>query len=302
MINLIKGLFIGLANIIPGVSGGSFALILGIYTRLIDAISNLNLKIFIPSRFREEFKKADGLFLIQIIAGAIIAIAALARLMDYLLKYRPAPTLSFFAGLIIASVLIPYGMIGEKKFRNLIYILPGFLAVWGIYTFQAAGPAGPPSLIKLFISAAVAISAMVLPGISGSFVLLILGVYQPVIGHIKNMLSSPSADSLFVLVVFGLGCIAGLIFFVRIMKILLHRKRDKTLAFLVGLVAGSLIVLWPFKDYPEIVSGEKIDIAIITAKNIAPASPAQFFYYLTFFIAGIAGGRALKLLEKKRDN
>jgi putative membrane protein len=247
MINVIKGLLIGLANIIPGVSGGTFALILGIYTRLIFAVSNLSLKIFIPSKFRDEFKKIDGFFLLQILIGSIISIAGLAWVMDYLLKFQPGPTLSFFAGLIMASILIPYEMIDKKNFKNLVYIIPGILLVGGIYKFGAIKPGSELSLLVVFISAAVAISAMILPGISGSFILLVVGVYQPVIGHIKNFLSHPESNqglySFTVLLVFGLGCIAGLVFFVRVMKYLLNKKRDKTLAFLVGLVVGSLIVI-----------------------------------------------------------
>ncbi len=302
MINVIKGLLIGLANIIPGVSGGTFALVLGIYTRLIDAVNKLSFNIFNPSKFKSEFKKADGAFLLQLFGGALMAIAGLAWIMDYLLKFHPGPTLAFFAGLIIASVVIPYRMIEKKNFKNIIYIIPGILLVYFIYWFRFAAPGADLSLFTLFISAAVAISAMILPGISGSFILLILGVYQPIITNIKSFLFHPTLDSFRVLTIFGLGCLAGLVFFVRVMQYLLHKQRDKTLSFLVGLVAGSLIVLWPFKAYPNTVLAEKVDIAIITARNIMPTSAGELFYYLIFFTAGIVGARGLKLLEKNKDN
>lgn len=303
MINVVKGLFIGLANIIPGVSGGSFALILGIYTRLIDSLSKLNFNILYPTRFKKEFKRVNGVFLVQITAGALIGIAFLARLMDYLLKFHPGPTLAFFGGLILVSVTIPYEMIEEKKFKNLIYIVPGILLVVGIYRFWSVSSGSELSLVTVFISAAVAISAMVLPGISGSFILLIVGVYEPVVGHIKNFVGfPPDLKSLPVLAVFGLGCILGILFFVRIMKYLLHKKRDKTLAFLVGLVAGSLVVLWPFKKYPDVPTSEKVDIAIITAKNILPGSPSTVLYHFLFFIAGMGGAKGIKFLEKIENN
>ncbi|MGM0441692.1 MAG: DUF368 domain-containing protein [Elusimicrobiota bacterium] len=303
MINIIKGILIGIANIIPGVSGGSFALILGIYTRLIDSLSKLSFKLLVPSRFKKEFKRVDGLFLIQIFTGSIIAIAGLARVMDYLLKFYPAPTLAFFAGLILVSIAIPYKMVENKKFKNIVYILPGFLAVVGIYRFWTLKAGGELSLGLVFISAAIGISAMVLPGISGSFILLILGVYEPIVGHVKNFVSlPPDLNSLPVLIVFGLGCIGGILFFVRIMKYLLHKKRDKTLAFLVGLVAGSLVVLWPFKAYPDTAVVDKVDIAIITSKNVLPGSLGNALYYLLFFTAGIVSAKGIKLLEKIDNN
>ncbi len=299
MINFIKGIVIGLANIIPGVSGGSLALVLGIYTRIIDSVNKLNFNILLPSQFKNEFRRVDGLFLIQILCGALVAIAFLARLMDYLLKYYPAPTLAFFGGLILVSITIPYSMISVKKIKNLVYIIPGTLLIIAIYRFWSIRPGAELSFFIVFISAAVGISAMVLPGISGSFILLMLGVYEPIVGHVKSFASvPPDLKSFSVLFVFGLGCLAGILFFVRIMKYLLHKKRDKTLAFLVGLVAGSLVVLWPFKEYPDTDLVEKVDIAIITAPNTLPDSTKQAGLYSMFFLAGMAGGKGIKLLEK----
>ncbi len=301
--NFAKGILIGIANIIPGVSGGTFALILGIYTRLIDSLSGLSFNIFSLSKFRKEFKRIDGAFLLQVLAGGVAGIALLARLMDYLLRFHPAPTLSFFAGLILMSVSIPYNMIENKKLKNIIYILPGFLLVAAVYRFWSVEPSSHISVLMVFVSAVLGISAMVLPGLSGSFILLILGVYEPVVGHVKDFFSfPPSLSSFKILLIFGLGCLAGLSVFVRVMKYLLHKKRDKTLSFLVGLVTGSLIVLWPFKDYPPPVFADKsADIAIITARNIFPVDPGLVFFCLIFFLAGAAAGTGVKILEKAKN-
>ncbi len=298
ILNFTKGVLIGIANIIPGVSGGTFALVLGIYTRLIDSLSCLSFNILLPSKFREEFKRIDGAFLFQVLLGGVAGIALLAGLMDYLLKFYPEYTLSFFAGLILVSISIPYRMIESKEIKNIIYMLPGLLLVAAVYRFWHIGHNSQISLVLVFISAALGISAMVLPGLSGSFVLLIMGVYEPVVGHIKDFFSlPPSLNSFKFLVVFGLGCVAGLVLFVRIMKYLLHRKRNQTLSFLTGLVAGSFIVLWPFKDYPRAIDGA-IDISIITAENIIPSDMRLIIFCLMLFTAGAAAGAGLKMLEK----
>ncbi len=297
--NFTKGMLIGIANIIPGVSGGTFALILGIYDRLIQSIGKIDGKLLIliihPKRFFEEFKKNDGIFLSVIIAGALLSIAALSWIMEYLLINHPGLTLSFFIGLIAPSIAVPYKMIENKGIRNFIYILPGISIVLFIYFFRtfvslSQGAAFP----VLFLSGVLAVSAMILPGISGSFILLIMGVYQQIISNIKSFTATFNMDSFIVLVVFGLGCVVGMVLFVRAMKFLLVRFRNKTLYFLIGMVLGSLVVLWPFKNYAELMNVDKTEISIFNAENILPDDAGTAAWYFLLIIIGLAGSYGLR--------
>ncbi|MFC2062088.1 DUF368 domain-containing protein [Elusimicrobiota bacterium] len=307
-LNVLKGMLIGIANIIPGVSGGTFALILGIYNRLILAISSFDLK-FIRSitsvrTFFSRLKDENSVFLIQIAVGALLAIAGLSRIMDFLLRNHPGFTLSFFMGLIIPSIGVPYGMIDKKDFKNALFILPGALLVLLIYFAKIGDTAVPGdiSLLYVFISGILAISAMILPGISGSFLLLVMGVYGIIIGRIKSFTTSFDISSFIFLLVFGAGCITGLVLFVRIMRVLLEKYRNKTLYFLIGLVLGSLVVLWPFKEYPAIKSGQKTEIAVTTSKNSLPGGISEIAGCSVFLIIGLAGSLGLSYLAKKTNN
>lgn len=307
LINFIKGMLIGVANIIPGVSGGTFALILGIYHRLINALGGIDMrfvgKILLPRKFVDEFKKIDGFFLLEIAAGAALSLIAFSWIIDYLLKIHPGFTLSFFMGLIIPSIAVPYKMIKKKSWNNFVFILPGILLVSGIYLFRytGAGHYAVISLPFLFLSGILAVSAMILPGISGSLLLLLMGVYESIISNIKIFSSSFSLNSFIFLSIFGAGCILGLFLFVRVMSFLFHKYRDKTLYFLVGLVLGSLVVLWPFKKYPQITGAEKMEITITTAKNSLPESAKSVFGYSLLFVMGLLGSYGLNRLAKQ-DN
>lgn len=300
IINLVKGMLIGIANIIPGVSGGTFALILGIYDRLIMALGGFDLemlkKITAPRDFASEFTKKDGFFLIQILSGALIAIGVFSWLIDHLLKNHPSMTLSFFMGLIIPSIAIPYKMIEKKSILNGFFIIPAVVLVIIIYNIKA--PFSEVSLGIAFFSGLIAICAMILPGISGSFLLLVIGVYETVLSNIKAFTASFEIESFIFLAVFGSGCIAGLFLFVRLMKILLKKYKDRTLYFLIGLVIGSVIVLWPFKDYNSI-GPEKIEIAITTSKNIMPEDIREVYYCLFFIVMGFLSSFGFNFIEKK---
>ncbi len=302
VINFVKGILIGIANIIPGVSGGTFALILGIYDRLIKALSGININlfknIFSPASFVKEFKKADGIFLLQLVAGAVVSIAGLSWVIDYILKNYPGMTLSFFMGLIIPSISVPYKMIEKKNLWNSLFILPGLILVFVIYNLKIT--VIQVSLPVAFLSGVLAISAMILPGISGSFLLLVLGVYESVINNIKVFTASLDFKSFIFLVIFSSGCIAGLLLFVRLMKLLLKKYLNKTLYFLIGLVLGSIVVLWPFKAYPEI-NMDKIEIAVTTSKNIMPESMEHVLIFTGFFVLGLLGSFGVNCLAKCKD-
>jgi putative membrane protein len=287
---LFKGFLIGIANIIPGVSGGTFALILGIFDRLVNAIKSFDISLIktvlgalthpLSRDSREklvrEWKRTDSTFLVLIGAGAGISVVSCAWVFDYLLKERPGMTLAFFIGLIIPSIAVPYRMMERRGPLQLFWILPGAaLTVW-ISLLDVAGDGGEPGFFIVLLGGVLAISAMILPGVSGSFCLLILGLYQPTLGHIKAMTHSPTTDSIVFLGSLGLGCVAGLVLFSRIMSFLLKHFRSATLAFLIGLIIGSFWILWPIKDFASgaVVTNskgeEKKDIAVATAPNRLP--------------------------------
>lgn len=281
----VKGYLIGLANIIPGVSGGTLALILGIYERLIHALRNvdmgvagaavraLSLRRHALSRLGGELRRMDAGFLCVIGVGAVAAILSTSRLMAYLLESQHAPSYAFFFGLVAVSMVFPYRHLRRKGWREVLAFMLAALftvsltftvdedkevaaaearqSVEQVETGTAAGQSagsrivsfetpGTGRLVAMFLAAALAISAMVLPGISGSFVLLLLGVYF-------DLLIAVNERQIIVVGVFALGALAGLLVFSRIMNVLLERCYNVTMAFMIGLMAGSLYVLWPFK-------------------------------------------------------
>lgn len=283
MINYLKGAVIGAANIIPGVSGGTFALILRIYTRLIDAVSQINLKLLknICSDSRKgALRKADTFFLIQVIIGAVLGIAVFSWPLDYAMKNHPGYTLAFFSGLILLSIFYPLKMIKEKRFSYILYAAAGAAALIRISS-MSVDSASEASHILIFFAGIIGISAMALPGLSGSAIMLVLGVYDPIIANIREFTSSFSLSATLFLSVFGLGCIAGLIIFVKLMKYLLHNARSKTLSVLIGMVLGSLYVLWPFKEY----SFE--GASLISGTNRLPYSLREAGFHIIFFLLGV---------------
>jgi len=307
VINVFKGFLIGIANLIPGVSGGTFALILGIYGRLIDDINKLGLgtlKAFLaPGKFKDEFKRIDGIFLLSVAGGAIVSIAGFSWLIDFVLKNYPGYTLAFFAGLILPSIAVPYKLIDEKNIKNAFFVLPGLFIVSALYVFPLSTGAADIPLIMIFFSGFIAICAMVLPGISGSFILLATGVYGVVIGHIKNFFFAPSLESFVFLTVFASGAGIGLIVFVRIMKRLLEKYKNKTFYFLIGLILGSMVVLWPFKVTEPSSPDLKAKIRIASARNRLPGGGREAASYGGFFVIGLIAASGLgKVSGSGEDN
>jgi putative membrane protein len=301
VVNLLRGVAVGLANIIPGVSGGTMALVLGIYQRLITAIGNLGIGTFTcvfkgRKAFVEEMKRVDIIFLGTLGVGAFGAIIAVAKLMTYLLEHQHDPTYGFFFGLVLVSVVVPFRMVKHKTVGTFIACLLAVALVVGLTlamsgqeklesaqrkaalkaaaakTVDAGGnkaaaetdkvPRTTKMMILFFIAGAVAISAMILPGISGSFMLLLMGVYFDVLACITGR-------QLVLLAIFAAGCGVGLIVFTKLLKFLLERFHDVTMAFLLGLVLGSLYAIWPFKSF-GMAGGRRVDM-----DNILPTAFGQ---------------------------
>jgi len=281
----LKGIVIGLANIIPGVSGGTMALILGIYDRLIRAgsrfgvstLGELKTALGSDSKGRalaELGKKYDVLFLTMLVAGAFAAVVAAMPLLLWLLADHPTATYGFFFGLVAASIIVPYSLLTRKSWREFASCLVAIVLTVMLSTAMSgeervqkeeqklamreaeAAPGEEPAVDHsperlgfLFVVGSAASSAMILPGVSGSFLLLLFGAFEDVLGAIKRM-------DVLVLAIFATGALIGLALFVKLLEFLMRRFASQTMAFLAGLMIGSLWNLWPFQD--RVAVGEKL--------------------------------------------
>lgn len=241
----LKGMGMGAADVVPGVSGGTIAFITGIYEELIDTINKVNLvtiQILFKQGFKPFWKELNGNFLVALFAGIFISIISLARLITYLLDTHPIAIWSFFFGLVLAS--IPLVAKSVKNWSGSRYF--GFTAGAIIaYLITDLPPVEDPGATwYLFVSGMIAICAMILPGISGSFILLLLGSYSTVLQAVndRNFLS---------IAVFGGGCIVGILAFSRFLKWMFSRYHDVTIAILSGFLLGSLNKIWPWKNNLE---------------------------------------------------
>ena len=234
----LKGLFMGSADIVPGVSGGTIALITGIYERLISAISSIRFSFLKPllkgnfTDFKEKLiEEIDFELFIPLILGIGIAFISLAKVISYLLDTQTAYTFSFFLGLILASAYILYTKLDNFNIKLIIISIIGIILS---YIFVGLNPiATNHSLVVIFISGLIAICAMILPGISGSFLLLLLGQYQ-------YMLNALNSRNLIDILVFGIGAVIGILGFSKLLNYLLERYESATMAFLIGIMVGTL--------------------------------------------------------------
>ncbi|GHG65052.1 DUF368 domain-containing protein [Alishewanella longhuensis] len=238
---IIKGMAMGAADVVPGVSGGTLAFILGIYERLLNAISAINVqavKLLWHGRFKALWAHIDGSFLLCLLTGILCSIFSLASVISWLLEHRPVPVWAFFNGLILTALPVLLAAVKWNLWRGGIFIVGAAFAL-GISMLAAVDV--QPASWMFFVAGAVAICAMILPGISGSFILLLLGMYAPVILAIRELQFS-------VLLLFAAGCIIGLLSFSHFLKWLLQRCHDATLALLTGVVVGAMYRLWPWQD------------------------------------------------------
>ena len=242
LITFLKGVAMGAADVVPGVSGGTIAFITGIYDTLLESIRRISpslVSIIKKDGFKAAFQHINGIFLVVLFSGILFSIATLAKLISWLLEHHPIPLWSFFFGLILVSVFHMLKQVQTKSISRLIFLLFG---VGFAYAITVLHPLElEPSSLNILIVGAVAICAMILPGISGSFILLLLGMYAPILGAVKSL-------EINILLLFALGCICGLLSFSHLLSWLLNRFRDITLVFLTGLMIGTLPKIWPWKE------------------------------------------------------
>ncbi len=252
----LKGMAMGAADVVPGVSGGTIALITGIYQELISTISSINLdalKVLRKDGIVAGFKAINGKFLSFLILGILISVLSLAKLFHYLLDHEPVLVWAFFFGLIIASVWLIGKMVKQWNVNTIAALFVGTIISYGITIISPAH--GPDALWYLFLSGMLAFIAMILPGISGSFILLLLGAYQLILGKVNGLLDGIATGdsalliaSTIALAVFVLGGITGLLSFSRILKWMFDKYEELTLALLTGFLIGSLNKVWPWKQ------------------------------------------------------
>ena len=283
-----KGMAMGAANVIPGVSGGTIALITGIYERLINAIKSFDLKalkLLLQFKFKEFAAYTDLQFLVPVFLGLVAAVLSLAKLFEYLFIHYPVYIWAFFFGLVLASVYYVGKTVEKWNAATIISFIVGTaIAVWVTMMHPATENDSP---LYLFFTGVVAIVSMILPGLSGSFVLILLGNYQLV------AIDAINHFNLRVLIPFALGAIAGLIAFSHFLSWLFKRYKNETIALLTGFILGSLSVLWPWKKPVYLmVDGQIVEkhgkkLVEYYEKTLPPDFDTQFLIAVALMIAGI---------------
>ncbi|MEM7275739.1 MAG: DUF368 domain-containing protein [Actinomycetota bacterium] len=261
LLTFVRGFCMGAADIVPGVSGGTVALVLGIYERLLDnvrrcarAVGSLA-KADIGGIFTH-LRSVEWSFLLPLVAGVGAALVALASLIEGLLDTNPEEMAGLFFGLVAGSIVVAWGLLRSRTSTELGVMLAVGAVTFVLLGFQS-GPASDPSALAFFGAGAIAICAMILPGISGSFLLLMMGMYAAVLGAAHDR----EAADLVNLAIFAVGAVIGIALFSTALGKLLDRHHDRVLAVLIGLMIGSFRVLWPWPNGVGIISdveGESI--------------------------------------------
>lgn len=262
---MLKGMGMGAADVVPGVSGGTIAFIVGIYDELINSIKSINLeslKLFFSGKWATFWKKINGNFLFFLLAGIGISVFSLAKLITWLLVNQPILVWSFFFGLVLASTWFVSKDIKEwKNWKTWVAFVIGVVVAFYI---TVATPAETPSnLLFIFLCGAIAICAMILPGISGSFILVLLGKYFFIMDAVKTL-------DVVVIAVFGAGVCIGITSFSHILSYALAHFRNITLAVLTGFMLGSLNKVWPWKEVVETFVDSHGEVKPLVETNILP--------------------------------
>ena len=279
----------GACDVVPGVSGGTMAFILGIYEELIDSLRSLGRPEFfrplLKFRLKEAAEAINLPFLLAVFSGVILAIGTLAKLMTWLLETWPVLVWSFFFGLIVGSVLIIVRKIPRWSPPLLTALL---IASIGAYFLVGLVPAQTPEdWWFIFLCGSLAICAMILPGISGSFILLILGKYQYIVGKVSDLSSGDASSSdLATIGIFGAGAVIGLVTFAQLLGWLFKRYHNLTIALLTGLMIGSLRKVWPWKETLETMVDRHGETVPLIEKNVLPELGSEIWYGLLLAAVG----------------
>lgn len=314
-----RGMAMGIAEVIPGVSGGTIAFITGIYEKLLDSIQQFDkqlLQLLLKGKFILSVQKVNGGFLSFLLLGMGLGILIGLVGISYILASYPEPLWAFFFGLILASCYYIGRKIEKWKMPELVALVTGIILT---YLITAMIPAqGSENLIIVFLSGMIAISALLLPGISGSFILLLLGMYSIIIPNLKGLLIDFELHRVIIVGIFALGCLVGILSFSRLLSAAFHKYNAITLAAMTGIMLGSLNKIWPWrnpfqwldKESLTIVSGSE-NLGMITANaeqykilreaNVLPSnymSEPLTFICIICFILGLAIVLGMMFSEK----
>ncbi len=291
---IIKGAAMGAANVIPGVSGGTIALITGIFERLINAIKSFNgkaIQLLIKGEFQALAKHIDLYFLLALFSGIGLAIISLARLFEYLFIHYPIYIWAFFFGLVLASVYFVGKTVKKWTTSSIVSLVIGTAIAVSISILTPASQ--NDSFLYLILCGVVAICSMILPGLSGSFVLILMGNYQLV------MIDAINDLSINILLPVAIGAGIGLIAFSHFLSWLLKKYHNQTIALLTGFIAGSLGILWPWKDEVTQQFGDKVKT--IGFEYYWPELNTEFYFAVLFIILGIASITITELLATHKQ-
>ncbi len=294
----LKGIAMGAADVVPGVSGGTIAFIAGIYERLLNALRSFGPQIWLifrQSGVQGVWRHIDGTFLLVLFGGILTSIVTLASLISHLLEVYPELIWAFFFGLILGSVWLIATQIRQRTSAVWICLVLGTLAAYMITELSPREM--EVTLFTLFFSGMIAICAMILPGISGSFILLVMGMYAPILAAVKSLHFS-------VLFVFACGCVVGLLSISHFLSWMLRRFHDVTLALLTGIMLGSLNKIWPWKqtlEYRLNRAGEEVPFL---QTNVLPSVyevvTGQPSHLTGAILCGVMGIVLIVILEKVR--
>ncbi|MBP7644521.1 MAG: DUF368 domain-containing protein [Saprospiraceae bacterium] len=290
LLNAMKGVAMGIAEVIPGVSGGTIAFITGIYERLLKSIKAIHpnlITIWKKEGFASFWKALDGSFLISLLGGMATGLVFGIFTITHLMETHPEPLWGFFFGLIVASIFVMSKEVVKWDLQLVISLLIGALVAYVITIISPTE--GSTNLLYVYLAGTLAICALMLPGISGSFILLLMGMYTIIIPLVKGLLTSPSLSSFLIIGVFALGCLTGLTGFSRVLTWLFTKYKTVTFASMIGFLIGSLNKIWPWRnvtaiadkvsgnvqtinDYGLLKSLDKETYKILAEQNVLPSN------------------------------
>ena len=296
----------GAADVVPGVSGGTIAFISGIYEELIESIDNINLDVFKTAKqegFKTAWKSINGNFLLALFAGIAISILSLAKVIKWLLHNEPILLWSFFFGLVLASIIYIGKQISRWYTKVILAIL--LSAVLSYFITLAEPFASPDSSLYLLFCGFIAIVAMILPGVSGAFILLILGAYESAINTVNNLLAGLSTgnfellkDALLKFAMLGLGAVIGLKVFSKALNWMFKHHKNLTLGILTGFMIGSLNKIWPWKKTLKTrINSEGIEVSVLD-QSILPSTYQGDSQLMLAIIFAVIGFTLILVLER----
>jgi len=289
---VLKGMGMGAADVVPGVSGGTIAFITGIYEELIDSIKSINLatvKLLFSEGIAAFWKAINGSFLFSIIIGIGISVLSLAKLLKFILENYPELIWSFFFGLIVASAIYVAKQIKVWNAGSIVSLIMGIAVAYVITEITPAETTNAWWFV--FISGAIAICAMILPGISGSFILLLLGKYTYIIGAVSDL-------NIGILIIFLSGAVVGIISFFFFLSWLLKKYHNQTIALLAGFMVGSLNKVWPWKNTIETYIDRHGIEKPLTQQNVLPSDYLGEPYLFLAIVLAITGFVLIFVIER----